>query len=63
VIAPWTAADGEPFPGGAHVALTHWTGPEDMQGVTELCEQLSGEVVDDFTAEYTKENSPEPGAP
>lgn len=63
VVAPWTAADGDAFPDSAHVALTHWTGPENMQGITQYCERLSGEVVDDFTTEYTKSNSPEPDAP
>ena len=63
VAAPWLAADGPAFPNGAHVALTHWTGPSDMQGVWEYCEKVSGEVVDEFTTEYTKANSPEPKAP
>lgn len=63
VITPWTAEDGPAFPDGAHVALTHWTGPENMQGIWEYCNEVSGEVVDEFTAEYTKSNSPEPLAP
>ncbi|HET7734733.1 MAG TPA: DUF3105 domain-containing protein [Nocardioidaceae bacterium] len=63
VIAPWTGTDGDPFPDDKHVTLTHWTGPDDMQSVWEYCDRVSGEVVDEFTAAYTKENSPEPGAP
>ncbi|HSV38780.1 MAG TPA: DUF3105 domain-containing protein [Nocardioidaceae bacterium] len=62
-IAPWTTDDGPAFPGDGHVALTHWTGPEDMQGVWEYCGKVSGEVVDAFTSKYTKANSPEPTAP
>lgn len=63
VIAPWTSDDGPAFPDDAHVALTHWTGPTEMQGIWQYCAELSGEVVDEFTAEYTKSNSPEPDAP
>ena len=63
VVAPWTEADGDPFPGKAHVALTHWRFSPDESGVWEYCERVSGEVFDDFYAEYPKSNSPEPNAP
>ncbi len=63
VVSPWTADDGPAFPDEAHVALTHWTGPSNMQGVWEYCAKVSAEVVDEFTATYTKANSPEPTAP
>jgi hypothetical protein len=61
--APYeTKADGGTFPAGKHIALTHWTGPQKQQGVWEYCGKPSGEVVGDFTAKYTKDNAPEPGA-
>jgi len=63
VVAPWTTADGDPFPDDKHVTLTHWTGPTNMEGVWEYCDKVSGDVVDEFTTDYTKSNSPEPTAP
>jgi hypothetical protein len=68
IAAPWTAEDGEPFPDGAHVALTHWSmggthgNPEGQHGITRYCEAPSGEVVADFVADYPFTDSPEPGA-
>lgn len=61
-ILPWKSTDGGAFPEGKHVALTHWTGPEDQQGVWQYCAAPSGEVIADFDAEYPKSNSPEPRA-
>lgn len=63
MAAPWTADDGESFPEGKHVALTHWTGPEDQQGVTQYCGAPSGAVVETFMDDYPAGDSPEPGAP
>lgn len=63
VIAPWTEKDGDPFPGDAHVALTHWRFSPDESGVWEYCQKVSGEVFDEFHDEYPKSNSPEPNAP
>lgn len=68
IAAPWTADDGEPFPDGAHVALTHWSmggtngNPEGQQGVTQYCQAPSGEAVADFVEAYPYTDSPEPGA-
>jgi Protein of unknown function (DUF3105) len=62
IIAPWTAEDGEPFADDAHIALTHWTGPEDQQGVWQYCGQVSGEVVQKFVEDYPSDNAPEPNA-
>lgn len=63
MAAPWTAKDGKPFPAGKHVALTHWTGPQNQKGVTQYCAAPSGAVVGDFVKKYPKTDAPEPGAP
>jgi hypothetical protein len=60
IIAPWTKSDGASFPGDAHVALTHWRGND--EGVSEYCGKVSGPVVGQFTDDYPKSDSPEPGA-
>jgi len=62
IIAPWTKDDGDAFPDGSHIALTHWTGPDKQQGVWEYCGKISGAVVEDFVKEYPKSDSPEPNA-
>lgn len=62
IAAPWQASDGDSFPSGQHLALTHWTGPENQQGITQYCAAPSGAVVKKFTDDYEAENSPEPGA-
>jgi hypothetical protein len=63
IAAPWTKDDGKPFPTGKHVALTHWTGPEDQQGITQYCGAPSGAVLAKFTKDYPASNAPEPNAP
>ena len=63
IAAPWTKDDGKPFPSGKHLALTHWTGPEHQQGITQYCAAPSGEVVSKFTKDYPANNAPEPNAP
>ncbi|QCX28213.1 DUF3105 domain-containing protein [Nocardioides jishulii] len=67
--APWTAEDGDAFPEGQHVALTHWsaggTGETDTAkqvGVWQYCSEPSGEALEDFMNEYPYMDSPEPGA-
>ncbi len=62
MAAPWTAADGKSFPSGKHVALTHWTGPKEQNGVTQYCAKPSGQVIEDFLEKYPKTDAPEPGA-
>jgi hypothetical protein len=64
IAAPWTSDDenGKKFPDGKHVALTHWTGPDDQKGITQYCGQASGKVISDFVKKYPKLNAPEPGA-
>ena len=52
---PRTAA---PSPSGKHVALTHWTGPEDQKGVTQYCGEPSGAVIDDFMKKLPRQRRP-----
>jgi len=69
IAAPWTSADGKAFPGGKHVALTHWSmggtngNPKGQLGVWQYCSQVSGTAVQDFMAKYPFSDSPEPAAP
>ncbi len=63
IAAPWKATDGDEFQPGRHIALTHWTGPEKQQGITQYCAAPSGAVVKKFTDDYKAGNAPEPGAP
>lgn len=62
MAAPWHESDGGTFPEGMHVALTHWTGPSNQEGITQYCAQPSGEVIKAFMKDYDKMNAPEPGA-
>lgn len=67
--APWTSEDGEAFPDGQHIAITHWsaggagqTDPSLQKGVWQYCSEFSGEALDDFMVEYPYLDSPEPNA-
>jgi hypothetical protein len=68
MVAPWTEDDGEAFPDGAHVALTHWSlggthgNPDGQLGVWQYCTEVSGEAVDQFVVDYPYSDSPEPNA-
>ncbi|MCW2867221.1 MAG: hypothetical protein JWR20_1409 [Marmoricola sp.] len=62
MAAPWESGDGAAFPSGTHVALTHWTGPQDQKGITQYCAAPSGAVVSTFMKAYPKDDAPEPGA-
>lgn len=69
IAAPWTSKDGAAFPGGAHIALTHWsvgregTGEaKDQLGIWKYCGKPSGEVVGQFVKDYPYTDSPEPQA-
>ena len=68
IAAPWTEEDGEPFPDGKHVALTHWSmggtnGNDDGQlGIWRYCDAPSGEAVAEFVEDYPFTDSPEPNA-
>lgn len=66
IAAPWTSDDGDPFPEGKHVALTHWTGggdSGDQLGITQYCGAPSGAVVEQFMDDYPASDAPEPNAP
>ena len=68
IAAPWTSKDGKAFPGGKHVALTHWSAggdPSDVtkqKGIWQYCGDPSGAVVQKFMKEYPYSDSPEPQA-
>ena len=62
MAAPWSTSDGGAFPAGMELALTHWTGPQKQEGVTQFCAAPSGAVVKKFTDTYKPDNAPEPGA-
>ena len=68
IAAPWTSKDGDPFPDGQHVALTHWSaGGEDASegsqvGVWKYCSDVSGAALEDFMLKYPYTDSPEPTA-
>ena len=67
---PWTDDDGEPFPGGKHVALTHWSvggvegagQPDQQVGVFQYCDAPSGAALAEFMEKYPYTDSPEPAA-
>ena len=62
-ILPWKATDGDEFPDGKHVALTHWAGSGgDQKGVWEYCGKPSGSVIKQFVKDYPNTDAPEPGA-
>ncbi len=67
--APWTAEDGEAFPEGKHIALTHWSvgrsadGEEgEHVGVWQYCSEPSGAALEDFMKKYPYTDTPEPNA-
>lgn len=66
IALPWTASDGKAFPGGKHIALTHWSAGGDpadaskQQGVWQYCSQPSGQQVASFVKAYPYSDSPEP---
>ncbi|MGZ4436005.1 MAG: DUF3105 domain-containing protein [Nocardioidaceae bacterium] len=67
IAVPWTSKDGKPFPGGSHVALTHWSAGGDptgksQKGVWQYCSVPSGAAVSTFVKAYPYSDSPEPQA-
>ena len=68
IALPWTSKDGKGFPGGAHVALTHWSAGGDVsnvskqRGVWQYCDEPSGAQVKDFVKDFPYTDSPEPQA-
>jgi hypothetical protein len=68
MVLPWEADDGDPFPDGKHVALTHWSvsGGNDgtaQVGVWQYCAQPSGAAVESFVEDHPAADAPEPNAP
>lgn len=69
IVAPWTNEDGDKFPNGAKVALTHWSNggtngnAAEQTGVTLHCAKPSGEVVKQFVEDYPFTDAPEGGLP
>ena len=71
IVAPWKSSDegGKKFPGGAHVAFTHWSngGTGDsatgkQTGVWQYCSAVSGQALNSFMLKYPYYDSPEPSA-
>ncbi len=67
MVLPWTADDGDPFPEGKHVALTHWSVSGGKKGTSQVgvwqyCAQPSGAAVEKFVADYPASDAPEPNA-
>jgi Protein of unknown function (DUF3105) len=69
IAAPWSEADGGPFPEGKNVVLARWTAnpqdpgdPTQQFSVRQACTQVSGQAVKDFMAKYPYTSSPEPNA-
>lgn len=66
VAAPWTSADGSPFPEGKHIAVTRWSAdpenPSDaakQKGNWLYCGDVSGEAIGEFVDKFPYEQSPE----
>jgi hypothetical protein len=65
IAAPWTSDDEKEvgkFPEGQHIALTHWTGGDQSQGVWQYCSEPSGAALKTFMDDYPYTDSPEPNA-
>lgn len=68
IAVPWTSDEGEAFPKGMHVAMTHWSvggDPADTskaRGIWQYCAQPSGSEVASFVRDYPYSDSPEPNA-
>lgn len=67
IAAPWTEADGAPFPDGTNLTMTRWyANPEnpanaaEQKGVRQNCGQVSGEALAQFMEDYPQASSPEP---
>lgn len=67
-VVPWTEEDGEAFPDGQHIAMTHWlvdgeaAGAKGQTGVWQYCSEPSGEALETFMKDFPYTNSPEPNA-
>ncbi len=67
-VVPWTSDDGDAFPDGQHIALTHWSvgGDNDpsgeQTGIWQYCSAPSGAALEQFMKDYPYTDSPEPDA-
>lgn len=67
IAAPWTDADGPPFPDGMSYALTHWYADptdrtrsrDDERAVTQYCARLSADAVQQWMEDYPLQHAPE----
>ena len=62
IAAPWTSDDenGKKFPGGQHVAFTHWKGDSSAStGVWQYCSDVSGDALTKFIDTYPYTDAPE----
>lgn len=67
IAAPWGGDDGDAFPEGKHVALTHWSAEgeaasDEGQGDWLYCAEPSADVVSDFMAKFPPVDALEPNA-
>lgn len=64
-IVPWTSADGEAFPDGMHVAITHWSASGGSGGTEwrQFCEGADSAVITAFTERHPDTDAPEPNGP
>jgi hypothetical protein len=63
VFVPWTSDDGDPFPDGMHVALTHWGVEDDGTEWRQFCATPSLAAVVAFASRHPTSDSREPDAP
>lgn len=67
-MVPWTSKDGEAFPEGKHIALTHWSAGRGLEpsgkqeGVWQFCSAPSGAALETFMEQFPYMDSPEPDA-
>lgn len=64
-VVPWTSADGQPFPTGAHVAITHWSATRAGGGTEwrQYCGQPELDVVLAFVDRHPYTDAHEPDGP
>ncbi len=65
IVSAWDPAYGD-FPAGKHFALSHWSAdpqtPSKQTGHRQLCGNVSGAVVAEFTTAHPSTQAPEPNA-
>jgi hypothetical protein len=63
VAMPWTSDDGDAFPGGAHVAFTHWGVAGSETEYRQFCAAPDAAAIAAFSAAYPPSDAREPNAP